>query len=305
MNKKLYHIAAELSLFGGLFYYASKKNNDLRQELYHLEQDIEEISEVLQNTNQSAFSDYNKAFQLQEKNRNETESLQKIKTNLAHDVQELKTARELHEAEKKQVEDQLSEHIRTIQSTKQELERTAQQQQATTQTQTVRAQQLEQREKTLLQRENEVQQKERTIVVREKQAELQQAQRLRMERTELESPMRSNEEVQAHYVKQATKAMTEKPVASPAEVQKVMDMASQAAKEYTKLPSVTSTVDSKEDETYEFDHEEIDDEVARELEQLEQMESISKERARQASRTPSRSRPRSKSARAHKSKSRK
>ena len=46
MNKKVYHIAAELTLFGGLFFYASKRNNELRQELYHLEQDIEEISEV-------------------------------------------------------------------------------------------------------------------------------------------------------------------------------------------------------------------------------------------------------------------
>jgi hypothetical protein len=310
MNKRLYHIAAELSLFGGLFYYASKKNNELRQELYHLEQDIEEISEVLQNTNQSAFSDYNKAYQLQEKTRNEAESLQKIKSNLAHDVQELKNARELHEAEKQQVEEQLSEHIRTIQTTKQELERTAQHQQATTQSHTIRNQQLEQREKALQQHEKEIQQRERQLTVREKQLE---AQRLKFERTQMESPIRthdesrrvvdspkrSNEELQAHYVKQAAQAMAKQ--YPHADVTNVLHMASPAAS--SENPS-GMVIEEVTDHSYEFDHEEIDDEVDRELAQLEEMESISKERARQASRTPSKSRPKSKSTRSTKSKSR-
>jgi hypothetical protein len=315
MNKRLYHIAAELSLFGGLFYYASKKNNELRQELYHLEQDIEEISEVLQNTNQSAFSDYNKAYQLQEKTRNEAESLQKIKSNLAHDVQELKTARELHEAEKQQVEEQLSEHIRTIQNTKLELERTAQQQNATNQTQTIRTQQLEQREKTLQQQEKEIQQRERNLIVREKQLEVQ---RLHFERTQIESPVRikeesrvlqdnstdespkrSNEELQAQYVKQASQAMARQ--YPHKDVTAVLHMAATAAS-HSKPSSMV--IEEVKDEPYEFDHEEIDDEVDRELAQLEEMESISKERARQASRTPSHSRPKSKSSRSTKSKSR-
>ena len=315
MNKRLYHIAAELSLFGGLFYYASKKNNELRQELYHLEQDIEEISEVLQNTNQSSFSDYNKAYQLQEKNRNEAESLQKIKSNLAHDVQELKTARELHEAEKQQVEEQLSEHIRTIQSTKQELERTSQQQNATNQSQAIRSQQLEQREKTLQQQEKEIQQRERSITVREKQLEVQ---RLQFERTQIESPVRShedvritteqsttespkrsNEELQAQYVRQATQAMAKQ--YPHTEVTNVLNMAASAASQ--SKPS-SMIIEEVKDEPYEFDDEEIDDEVDRELAQLEEMESISKERARQASRTPSKSRPKSKSTRSTKSKSR-
>ncbi len=43
----MYHIAAELTLFGGLFYYVNTKHKNLISKLYDLEEEIEEINEAL------------------------------------------------------------------------------------------------------------------------------------------------------------------------------------------------------------------------------------------------------------------
>lgn len=312
-NKKIYHIAAEATLLFGLFYYASKKNNEIRQELYELEQDIEEVSEALQNTSNSNLADYNKVYQLQEKTKQDMEALHQIKQTLAHDVQELKQARELHESEKVQVENTLSEHIRSIRTRQQEQDAIESKQQAQQQAITIRLQQLEQRELSISQREKKHEQREKLLENREKQMDYKEKQmELRQEynvtvptspdsqfnvQNQVTLP-RTPEEIQALHLHNATQAM--KMHHSKEKINDVLAQAAYAAEQvYTqssskgnveqsfqsKIEELNGDVDEKENE--------IEDEIQRELQQLEEMESISRDKRQIDSRSISRSRPRS------------
>ena len=111
----MYHIAAEITLFGGLFYYVSKKNNDLRQKLYEIEQDIEDIAES------DGSSNFNKVSKLQDKFKEEFENVQTIKKQLSRDVKDLQLAREQHNQEQKQIQQTFEERIRELQQKRDEL----------------------------------------------------------------------------------------------------------------------------------------------------------------------------------------
>lgn len=143
----MYHIAAEITMFGGLFYYVSKRNNDLRQQLYELEQDIEEIAETMETNPPSG--DYHKAIQMQEKTKSEYEQVQTIKKQLSHDVQELQVARDKHNLEQKQIQQTYEEHIRQLQLKRNELEKAQSEYNKDKQALEQRERLLEQREKIL------------------------------------------------------------------------------------------------------------------------------------------------------------
>ncbi len=115
----MYHVAAEITLFGGLFYYVSKKNNELRQQLYELEQEIEEI--IDSDDPSSSSNDLRKAYQLQEKSKSDYEQIQAIKKQLSNDVQELQAARDLHAMEQTQIQHTYEEKIRELQQKRDEL----------------------------------------------------------------------------------------------------------------------------------------------------------------------------------------
>ena len=54
--KKMYHVAAEVAIFGALYYYVSKKNKDLQDRVDYIQQDISEIIENIESNNDSSYN---------------------------------------------------------------------------------------------------------------------------------------------------------------------------------------------------------------------------------------------------------
>jgi TolA-binding protein len=103
MDKKIYHIAAELAMFGGLFFYVNRKNKSISYQLEELQQEIDEMNETIESKAHGSFMEHSKLYQLQEKNKDELHQIQEIKTQLKEDVQQLQLARDQHHIEQEKI----------------------------------------------------------------------------------------------------------------------------------------------------------------------------------------------------------
>ena len=113
--KKIYHVAAEVAIFGAMYFYVNKKNKDLLDKIQYIQDDIEELTETIESNNDSSYTEHKKLFQLQEKTKKEMDEVHTIKSQLSEDVKQLKLAREQHHTEQHQIQTSLSEHVKLLQ----------------------------------------------------------------------------------------------------------------------------------------------------------------------------------------------
>ena len=146
MDKKMYHIAAEVALFGGLCIYVNQKNKSIQQEVIDLQQEIDEISETIESKAHGSFVEHGKLFKLQEQTKTELQQINEMKLQLKQDVTQLQTVREKHNVEQEQIKNSLEEHVNILQQRKHK---------------------LDERELSLLKKEEELETKENTILQKE------------------------------------------------------------------------------------------------------------------------------------------
>lgn len=238
--KKIYHVAAEVAIFGAMYFYVNKKNKDLLDKIQYIQDDIEELTETIESNNDSSYTEHNKLFQLQEKTKKEMDEVHTIKSQLSEDVKQLKLAREQHHTEQHQIQTSLSEHVKLLQQRKQTLDLS---------------------EQRLQQKEDSLQQREQKLLYREQLVkELEQ-------RLSTEQSSKSNKDIPM-------------------------------PPQFSYQPNSNA---NEANEVNEHDDEDIDEEIERELNSLEeQLHSVSKDRVRQEkskSKTKAKSKTKSKSVR--------